>query len=278
MPIHYSRGRHSVFAYIEMVEELQMLLMPSSGLRTPGTGYRTTKRSTPSKATRSENAEITPRQWCASLNRPMFSMYDEPVTILPTRRRPTHFALISMVLTAVLLSGSIGSAFGEDIFTNIVGEWGWTGSESETCRTNPHRISVLGDNDYVVLEFRAAVPSSAGGHERVFHYRVLEYQATSITMEMQGEVRTDDKGNLVTWRVDLSSDKNKYTWVRSDWTEGQGTSAVERCTAVTENSGSHQPYVPIIKVQPNYPRDALVQGIEGWCIVQFRYYAERHNR
>lgn len=49
----------------------------------------------------------------------------------------------------------------------------------------------------------------------------------------------------------------------------QPTESVVRPGLVVETGLSDGPYLPLVKVQPTYPRTALSRGIEGYTIVEF---------
>ncbi len=116
---------------------------------------------------------------------------------------------------------------GDDWAAVLYGSWGWTQGEL-TCEANPHEIAFSSGRRFIDLEFREPVPGARGTPERHYRYRVLKLGSSSARMQIEGETRMTDEGELVVWDLVMLT-HDEYCWHRTDWPAGACTARIARC-------------------------------------------------
>ena len=113
---------------------------------------------------------------------------------------------------------------GDPLAVLTVGTWDWAGAEN-SCETNPHSIGFADDKKHFWVHFHEGKTEAISG---VANYTVSAISGAVISSDMEGENRTDDEGNLVSWDLIVNS-PTEYCWRRSDWPCRSGVLPFRRC-------------------------------------------------
>ena len=109
------------------------------------------------------------------------------------------------------------------VFAYVSGEWG--ARLGDTCKTNPHVVSVSSDRSRVTFTYKS--PPLASGEFRTMaierrspevssdttiEFQVFDYGDRWIGMRRIGETELDRLGKPRAWKLLLSKDRMSYRW------------------------------------------------------------------
>jgi len=106
----------------------------------------------------------------------------------------------------------------------VAGEWDWSG-DSLLCRKNPHTVSFTRDTAFMVVRFREKFDSTS---KQEYRYRLRGFTDHTITGQIEGEQRRNDKGKPVVWDLVLTG-PNSYRWRNAGGNPQAMTRAIVRC-------------------------------------------------
>ena len=133
-----------------------------------------------------------------------------------------------IVLLATLALGGCDSPIehyqGDPVDVLTSGFWDWDGAD-DFCNANPHSIRVSDDKKSLSVEFHDGRSGLIVAETR---YTINSIIGPVLSTDMDGEDRTDEHGNFVSWDLIVNS-TDQYCWRRSDWSETRCSASRLRC-------------------------------------------------
>ncbi len=120
----------------------------------------------------------------------------------------------------------------DPLLAHFEGDWGLPGTE-EKCEDVESTFTFSSDGSRLELRYARPVEDLTGHYRDVYEYSVIAIAGNSVRMKLEGETRTDDRGELVVWDLVRISD-DSYCWHRADWTPGQCTVPRLRCGSASD--------------------------------------------
>lgn len=137
---------------------------------------------------------------------------------------------LALTFTGALLllacSSEIEQYDGDALEVLIKNRWDWEFAE-DFCRNAPHGISFSSDKKKMFVNWYDGTSDIV---LEVTEYNITKINDAVLSMEMVGEGRQDDRGNLVSWDLIVNS-PTEYCWRRSDWVITRCTSSRKVCTS-----------------------------------------------
>jgi hypothetical protein len=132
-----------------------------------------------------------------------------------------------MGMVAVLAACEGSEAQGRRLTDVLRGVWDWEAAPNR-CQENPHSISFPPGGGRMEIRHPKGAVSGNEAPQVVTVYRILAEESRALRMEIIGETRKTERGDLVVWDLRLLSD-DSYCWHRTDWPPQGCTGRVLRC-------------------------------------------------
>lgn len=131
----------------------------------------------------------------------------------------------AMLIVAVGLAGCASPQQRSSVFEQLVGNWD---EEHPGFCKNPHALSFDDSKSTMMVEYAEVGWVTKSDSRKMFRYRILGANHSSLRTQLENEPRLDDKGNPVVWHI-VVVDADTYCWGRDDWPEGACTPPRRRC-------------------------------------------------
>jgi len=113
------------------------------------------------------------------------------------------------------------------LLASLEGTWGVPGSDV-SCSRNPETIQFSDDGAWMLLTFREPIAAPDGSQRRELRYRLRSIATDHVRLEMEGETRRTETGELVVWDL-LQVAPEAHCWRRTDWKASACTPRRHRC-------------------------------------------------
>ena len=130
-----------------------------------------------------------------------------------------HLLTTSLITLLLACAPTFGEYEGNAFEALTKGTWDWVGADN-FCNGTPHSILISNDKKALQVIFHEGKSDSIAG---VTNYNIRSVSGAILSTNMEGETRTDEQGNIVSWELIVNS-PSEYCWRRSDWSQ-------ERCSA-----------------------------------------------
>ncbi len=113
------------------------------------------------------------------------------------------------------------------------GTWGTPGA-SDSCEKNANDIRFSESGETAHFSYTEPIPGPDGIMSTEFQYKVLGVAGNGVRMQLVGETRTTEDGELVVWDLMRISD-DSYCWHRADWQPDHCTAPWIRCQSMLDD-------------------------------------------
>lgn len=140
---------------------------------------------------------------------------------------------VRSILIGVALLLPEAAAARDALLSHFEGKWGTPGSIA-SCDENSATIRFSSNGNEMRISYSKPVEGPGEVMATDFHYEVVGVAGNSVRMNLFGETRSTEAGELVVWDlVRLSEDA--YCWHRADWKPGLCTPPRLRCSSILDD-------------------------------------------
>lgn len=153
-------------------------------------------------------ADTGTKTWC-----------DFAICAPPFFRYVQGFKMRKIILTLTLLFNSCTSLTHQEnksLLDEVVGTWDTVGEKFCNGSGYTHKIELIENKTKVRFTFYIEGEKFIQDISNTYIYTVLEVLDDRIIMQVDGETRKTDSGELVIWEFIFEKD-GEYSWRRTDW-------------------------------------------------------------
>lgn len=127
-----------------------------------------------------------------------------------------------LVAVTVIFLVSLPALANEKLISSLEnGRWGWPEGKN-TCAKNPQTIRFSAN--------RKTMKITWDNTHNPATYKILYFDANTLTSIIDGETRVTDAGDRVIWKLKVKDDSH-FCWRRTDWPGYACTDDLEKCGA-----------------------------------------------
>lgn len=125
--------------------------------------------------------------------------------------------MMRLLLPCLALALAAPATAGADVFARAAGLYGSAVDPTQSCQSNPHRLSFMASPPHAIFTWAHPAESPSGDLRDRARYDILGADEGSLTLRLEDDpARTADGGHPI-WVLRLTQDPAGYCWGRTDW-------------------------------------------------------------
>ena len=121
------------------------------------------------------------------------------------------------VLLTLALISLAGAAPAQTVFDALHGQYGSAADPETSCAANPHQLDFMATPPHALFIWANPRLGGQGQMSIEERYDLLGYDATTLTLRLEGDMRLTAVGHHPVWILRLTHDPQGYCWGRTDW-------------------------------------------------------------
>lgn len=119
---------------------------------------------------------------------------------------------LALVLTLAALP-----AAAQDAVSTFRGAYGSAADPATSCAANPHQLDFMASPPHALFNWQDPWIDQGGTTVTGRRYDLLDHDAATLTLRLEGDTARTDDGRPPTWILRLTANPSGYCWGRADW-------------------------------------------------------------